>query len=149
MENKEIKRILCAVRSRPGGEETVQRAIELALVHNARLTFVQVVDFGFVDRFSPRSSSRKAAYDDMVDMAAFTLSLLCDRAQDAGVKEVDYIVREGGVRQQLLTLVSEEEIDLLVMGRAKPMPGQRAFENDDVPPFVSELEQLGVIVDRG
>jgi nucleotide-binding universal stress UspA family protein len=142
------RHILCAVRSRPGGEDTVKRAIALALEHKARLTFFQVIDASFLDRFSTRGSSRKIATQELQDMAAFTLSMLCEQARHRGVAEVDYLLREGDVREALLQAVAELEPDALVMGRPRPGPGSSTFESEELTAFIAELERRGVTVDN-
>lgn len=148
MTQKSVKHILCAVRSRPGGEETVGRAIDLALETGARLTFCQIVDTGFLNRLSSRGSARKAAHKEMTDMAEFALSLICDQAEEKGVTEVDYIVRSGTVRKALLDLVEETGADLLVLGHPKPMPGRSAFNSQARSEFIAQLEEAGITVDN-
>lgn len=148
MTQKPVTHILCAVRSRPGGEETVSRAIDLALETGAKLTFCQIVDTGFLNRLSSRGSARKAAHKEMTDMAEFALSIICDKAEARGVAEVDYIVRTGSVRQALLELVAETEADLLVLGRPKQMPGRSTFSNRARSEFIAQLEAAGVKVDN-
>jgi nucleotide-binding universal stress UspA family protein len=142
------KHILCAVRSRPGGEETVDRAIKLALKTGARLTFCQIIDTGFLNRFSSRGSARKVAQKELTDMAEFALSIICDQAEAKGVADVDYILRTGNVRHALLELVNETDADLLVLGRSKPMPGHSAFPDQTRNEFIAQLEATGVIVDN-
>lgn len=147
MNDQAPKHILCAVRSRPGGEETVDRAIALALRSGARLTFCQVIDIGFIDRFSRRGSARKTAYKELTDMAEFALSILCHQAGDKGVSAVDYIVRAGDVRETLLDLVAETGADVVVLGRPKKMPGRSAFSDQSRQVFIAQLEATGAIVD--
>lgn len=142
------KHILCAVRSRPGGEETVDRAIALALKTGARLTFCQIIDTGFLNRFSSKGSARKVAHKEMTDMAEFALSIICDQAEAKGVAEVDFMLRTGNVRQALLDMVDETDADLLVLGRAKPMPGRSAFSDQARDEFIAQLEAAGVKVDN-
>jgi nucleotide-binding universal stress UspA family protein len=83
----------------------------------------------------------------MAEMAEFTMSLIAEQARKQGVAKTDYIVREGEVRQELLALVVEVDADVLVMGRPKAGPGQRAFGSSERDELISELEQRGVIVD--
>lgn len=141
------KHILCAVRSRPGSEKTVDRAIALALKSGARLTFCQIIDIGFLNRFSSRGSARKTAHEEMSDMAEFALSIICDKAEAQGVDQVDYILRTGGVRQALLDLARETNADLLVLGQPQPMPGRSTFNDQARDKFVAQLEAAGVAVD--
>jgi nucleotide-binding universal stress UspA family protein len=139
MSEPEIKHILCAVRSRPGGEETVRRAVELARQAGARLTFLQVIDVTFVGQLSHRSSSRKAAIQELTEMASFTLGLLCEQARRAGVGQADFVVREGAVREQLIEAVRDLEPDVLVFGR--PQEDSRStFRGEERARFVTDVE---------
>jgi nucleotide-binding universal stress UspA family protein len=139
--------ILCGVRSRPGGEETVARAIDLALESGAQLTFCQIVDTTFINRFSGRGSARKAATEEIHDMAEFALSIICDQALAAGVSNVNCIVRVGDVRGALLELVAITGADLLVLGRPQQsVPGRSVFDDRKRSEFIAEMEAAGVAV---
>lgn len=121
MKTKDIQHIICAVRGIPKSRETVTQAIDLALEHNARLTFVHVtnIDLEFLGSASPSMASIRAMQKQMHDLSTFTMVVLCDRAQRRGVQDFDYIVRDGQVFEQLRLILSEAQPDLLVIG--KPM----------------------------
>ena len=140
--------ILCPVRSRPGSEETAARAIELALEHNARLTFFHALETRFLAKFSPSSSSRKGAHEELTEMLEFTLSILADQARAKGVEEVDFIIRQGDFREELLKLIREMHMDILVIGRPRQGPGQATFTNAEIDAFVAELQALGVTIEN-
>lgn len=148
MTNQPPQRILCAVRSRPGSEETVERAIALALETEATLIFCQIVDIGFINRFSTRGSARKVAHRELTDMAEFALSIIQDNAEQAGVKDVETIVRSGNVRPQLLELAQETDADLIVLGRSKSTTKRDVFDQSGLNEFAAELEALGLQVSR-
>ena len=76
-------------------------------------------------------------------MSEFTLLILCDRAQRRGVKQVDYIVREGNVRKQLLKMVAETHANVLVMGWPVRGQGRPMFTPAELEAFVAELEREG------
>lgn len=139
----EIRHIVCAVRSRPGGEKTVQGAIDLALETGARLTFFQAVDAEFVRNVMDKRASLNAIYRELEGMAEFTMAILCNQAELRGVETVDCIVRRGDVREQLIELVSELDPDILVLGRPYPSPGPDRFEKEELDRFVAELEEKG------
>jgi len=143
---QEKHHIVCAVRSKPGGEATVNRAIELALEQDARLTFFQVLETRFLNKLSPSSSSRKAAYQELAEMTEFTLAILVDQAQARGVEGADFILRQGDFRQELLQLIRDMHMDILVMGRPRPGPGRSAFTDAEMDRFLAELEELGVTI---
>jgi len=139
----EIDHIVCAVRSRPGGEKTVKRAIDLALETGARLTFFQAVDAEFVRNVMDKRASLKAIYQELEGMAEFTMAILGNQARLRGVEAVDHIVRRGDVREQLIELVAEVDPDMLVMGRPYPSPGPDRFREEELNHFVAELEEKG------
>lgn len=138
--------ILCAVRSRPGSEETADRAIELALEHEARLTFFHALQARFLDKFSARSSSRKAAYEELAEMVEFSLSILVEQARARGVSEVEYIMRQGDFRQEFLQLIDEIHVDMVVVGRPRRTRGQRALSDDQINAFLAEVRAKGVTI---
>jgi nucleotide-binding universal stress UspA family protein len=140
--------ILCAVRSRPSSEQTAARAIELALEQNARLTFFHALETRFLDKLSASSSSRKGAYEELAEMLEFTLSILADQARAKGVKEVDFIIRQGDFREELLQLIREMHMDILVIGRPRRGPGQATFTEVEINAFLAELQALGVTIDN-
>jgi nucleotide-binding universal stress UspA family protein len=134
--------IICAVRGSPQSRETVTHAIDLALETGARLTFFYVADAEFQGQ-AAMSGRLSIIYRELVEMAQFTLLILVDRAQRRGVKEVDYLVREGSVRKQLLRLVAETHADVLVMGWPIRGPGRPAFKPAELEAFVADLEREG------
>lgn len=145
MSDQRPQHILCAVRSQPGGEDTVSRAIALALESGARLTFVQVVDSRLVNQFTQRGSSRKALVEELIEMAEFTLALIARQARQAGVAEVSADVRFGDVRPALKEAILASGADTLVMGHSKQGPGRSTFDGDRRAAFIAELQAAAPI----
>jgi nucleotide-binding universal stress UspA family protein len=143
MTHKEYQHIICAVRGGPESRATVTRAIDLSLADNARLTFLHVMDAEFLQYATVGPLS--VIYSELVEMGKFTMLILCDRAQRRGVSQVDYIVREGSVRKQLLRFAVETQADLLVVGSPTRSPGSNVFKPNELPAFVTELAQAGDI----
>ncbi len=135
------RHIICAVRGSPQSRATVTRAIDLALETGARLTFFYAVDAEFKARATMRGAL-SVIYRELVQMAEFSMLILVDRAQRRGVKEVDYRIREGNVRKQILKLAAETRADLLVLGWPFRGPGRPTFKPDKFGDFVAELEQV-------
>ncbi|MCL7451800.1 MAG: universal stress protein [Anaerolineae bacterium] len=135
------RHIICAVRGSPQSRATVTRAIELALVSQARLTFFYVVDAEFKGRATVGVALSRV-YRELVQMAEFSMLILCDRAERKGVREVDYRIREGNVRKQLLKLASETGADTLVMGWPVRGPGRPTFKREKFESFVEELREV-------
>ncbi len=138
-----VEQIVCAVRGSPQSRATVTRAIDLALEHDARLTFFYAVDVEFLARTTIRGPL-SVVYGELIQMSEFTMLILKDRAERRGVAHVDSIIREGDVRAQLLKLVRETRPDLLVLGWPLRGAGRPRFKSDEFKAFVTELEQEGM-----
>ncbi|MBN1657269.1 MAG: universal stress protein [Anaerolineae bacterium] len=134
------RRVVCAVRGGPESRDTVTRAIDLALQHDAHLIFFRVMDAEFLVHATVAPLS--VVYRELTEMAHFTMSILCDRAQRRGVAHADSVVREGNVLRQIRQLAAQEEVDILVMGRPVRSPGSNVFKPAEFDAFVSELEGL-------
>jgi nucleotide-binding universal stress UspA family protein len=142
--------ILCAVRGHPQSRATATRAIELALAHQARLTFVHNLDISYLEHATV--GTPRVAYQMLREMAEFAMLLLVDRAQRRGVSDVRYVFLEGEVRKQLMQYAAETNADVLVIGvpeGRQEQEGRAVFTPDALQAFVSEIEQdarLPVIV---
>jgi nucleotide-binding universal stress UspA family protein len=137
-----VNHIVCAVRGSPQSRATVTRAIDLALEHDARLTFFYAVDVEFLARSTARGPL-SVVYRELIEMSEFTMLILKDRAERRGVTQVDSIIREGDVRPQLLDLVREVRPDVLILGWPLRGAGRPRFKPDEVEAFVAELEREG------
>jgi nucleotide-binding universal stress UspA family protein len=136
------RHIICAVRPRPLGQETVSRAIDLAIESGARLTFFYAVDAEFKAQATVRGPL-SVIYRELVAMSEFAMLILCERARRRGVEQVDYLIREGTPRKQLLRLAAETHADTLVIGWPLRGPGRSAFKPEEFDAFLAELEQAG------
>ena len=141
MTNDPIKHIICAVRGQPESRETAIRAIDLALEHEAHLTFCLVIDFEFLGQAAPTLTSLKAAYRQIEEMGEFSMLILRDRAQRRGVDKVDYLIRRGKIPEQLRKLASEVDADVMVLGRPMGSMGRNIFSLDEFNRFVEDLEK--------
>ena len=137
-----VEYIVCAVRGSPQSRATVTRAIDLALEHDARLTFFYAVDVEFLSRTTVRGPL-SVVYHELVEMSEFTVLILKDRAERRGVAQVDSIIREGDVRTQLLDLIREVRPDVRVLGWPLRGAGRPRCKPDDFGAFVTELEREG------
>ena len=135
------KHILCAVRGQPKSRGTATRAIDLALEHDARLTFVWVIDIQFLSQAAPTMSPISVIYNQLQEMGEFSMLILCDRAERRGVKQVDYMIRKGGIADELLQIALESRADMMVLGRPVRELGQSIFTPDRFAKFVKEVEQ--------
>jgi nucleotide-binding universal stress UspA family protein len=138
----QVKHIVCAVRGSPQSRATVTRAIDLALEHDARLTFFFTVDVEFLARTTVRGPL-SIVYRELIEMSEFTMLILKDRAERRGVARVDSIIREDDVRAQLVRLIREERPDVLVLGWPLRGAGRPRFKPEEFKAFVAELEREG------
>jgi nucleotide-binding universal stress UspA family protein len=138
---EKTKHIICAVWGGPQSRNTVTRAIDLALEHDARLTFFYVADAEFQAQ-AAIGSPISVVYRELVQMAEFSMLILVDRAQRRGVEDADFLIREGNVRKQLLQFASETDADLWVMGA--PFHGlvRTTLGSQELDSFVTELKQV-------
>lgn len=136
-----VNHIICAVRGRPESRTTISRAVDLALEHQAPLTFLHVIDAEFLEHATVAPLS--VVYKELVEMARFAMLILCDRARRRGLKEVDYIVLEGNIRKQLRQFASETHADLMVIGAPTPGPGKNVFKQEELKQFIRDIEQEG------
>jgi nucleotide-binding universal stress UspA family protein len=136
-----VKHIVCAVRGRPESRTTVTRAVDLALEHQAHLTFLHMIDAEFLEHATVAPLS--VVYKELVEMARFAMLILCDRAQRRGVRAVDYIVMEGNIRKQLRQFAIDTQADLMIMGAPTPGPGKNVFKQEELKHFIREMEQEG------
>jgi nucleotide-binding universal stress UspA family protein len=135
-----VEHIVCAVRGSPQSRATVTRAIDLALEHDARLTFFYAVDAEFLSRTTVRGPL-SVVYRELLEMSEFTMLILKDRAERRGVARVDSTIREGDVRNQLVQLIHELQPDVLVVGWPLRGAGRPRFKPHEFKAFVAELEQ--------
>jgi nucleotide-binding universal stress UspA family protein len=135
------REIVCAVRGGPESRKTVTHAIDLALQTGASLTFFRVMDAEFLGHATIGPLS--VVYRELGQMAEFAMLILCDRARRRGVTDVDFVVRDGSVRRQLLRLAGETPAEVLVVGRPVRSPGQNVFRPAEFEGFVAELEERG------
>jgi nucleotide-binding universal stress UspA family protein len=142
--NEKAKHVVCAVRGIPQSRATVSHAIDLALESDAWLTFLYVADAEFQAQ-AAIGSPLSVVYEELTEMAKFSMLILCDRAQRRGVDQVDYLIRVGNVRQQLLEFATETHADVLVMGWPLRGPGWPNFTPKEFEDFRLEVEQVAQI----
>lgn len=141
MSDQKPNQILCAVRGGPESRETVSHAIHLALETGAKLTFFHALDAEFLNHATIGPLS--VVYQELVEMGQFTMLILVDRAQHRGVTDVDYVVREGNIRKQLLQAAIETKAEVMVVGRPTRSPTQNVFKSDEMENFAEELAKEG------
>ena len=141
MENK-IKQILCAVRGGPESRDTVTRAVDLALETGAKLTFFHAMDAEFLGQ-AAIGRTLSGIYSELHEMGKFAMLILVDRAQRRGVENVDYIMREGNIRKQLIQIAIETHAEVMIVGRPTRGPTSNVFKMGEMEVFAEELAREG------
>lgn len=140
--DKEIKLILCAVRGGPESRETVTHAVNLAIETGAKLTFFYAMDATFLGQ-ATMLRTLSGIYAELMEMGKFAMMILVDRAQRRGVKNVDYIIREGNVRKQLKQIANDTHAEVMILGRPTRGPTSNIFKLNEIEDFAEELAQEG------
>jgi nucleotide-binding universal stress UspA family protein len=141
MTHEQITHIICAVRGVPESRETVVNAIDLALEHNARLTFFLVINAEFLAQAAPTSTPLRVVYKQLEEMGQFSMLILVDRAQRRGVAQVDHVVRLGDVRAELPQYARETDAEIVVLGRPTGQRRHAVFTPTEFDDFVHGLEE--------
>ena len=141
---KQVNQILCAVRGGPESRETVTRAVDLALETRAKLTFFHAMDAEFLGQ-AAIGRTLSGIYTELLEMGKFAMLILVDRAQRRGVEHVDYIIREGNVRQQLMQIAIETKAEVMIVGRPTRSPTSNIFKMSEMEAFATELAKQGAL----
>ncbi|GEM_PF-845084 len=143
MSKAKYDHIVCAIRGRPANRNTVERAIELALEHHARLGFHLVIPEDFLEAAAPLMSPARTVFERLREMGEYILAVLCDEAHRRGVRHVDVHVHIGDVREELLEIARQSGAQVLVLGEPDPAHPRSIFTPESFREFVRELEQAG------
>jgi nucleotide-binding universal stress UspA family protein len=141
MQNQ-IKQILCAVRGGPESRETVTHAVDLALETGAKLTFFHVMDAVFLGQ-AAIGRTLSGIYNELHEMGKFAMLILVDRAQRRGVENVDFIIREGNIRKQLMQIAIETKAEIMIVGRPTRSPTSNVFKMGEIEAFAKDLAKVG------
>jgi nucleotide-binding universal stress UspA family protein len=141
MQNQ-IKQILCAVRGGPESRETVTHAVDLALETGAKLTFFHVMDAEFLGQ-AAIGRTLSGIYNELHEMGKFAMLILVDRAQRRGVENVDFIIREGNIRKQLMQIAIETKAEIMIVGRPTRSPTSNVFKMGEIEAFAKDLAKVG------
>ena len=142
MNGETPKHIVCAARGGPLIQPSVRRALELACEANARLTFLYILDVEFMKYTTLGRAD--VVFEELDKLGQFMMLRLCEYANQAGCTNVDYAIRHGTVKEEILAYLSEAWPDLLVLGRPRHAAEDEtpsAFESDAIVRFAGELTQ--------
>ncbi len=138
-----IRHVACAVRGRLANRNAVQHAINLAVEHDARLTFFLVISSNFLVSATPTMSPTKTIFNRLAEIGEYILMLLRDQAIQSGVSEVEYDLQVGDVRSNLREFAMKTTAQILVMGKPSGSEPRSIFTPKEFASFVEELEDIG------
>ncbi len=120
---EETKRahIVCPIRGKQSGEARIDRSIELALEHDAHLSFLFVMDVDFLSHATVAKVD--IVRDELRETASFVLASMSKRAVDRGVTSVDTHVRDGVMHDVIAQFAEEVGATHLVLGKPIRIPG--------------------------
>jgi nucleotide-binding universal stress UspA family protein len=131
--------IVCGVTGSAHAQKAALEAAALAKQHNAKLTYVYVVDVGSLTA-SIGGLSKSLAEDGLERLGDHILAFAEQLAQSQEVTPKK-IVRRGAVLEVLRQVVLEEKADLLVLGHEKRTFFEKAMFKGNVEDHIQELKQ--------
>jgi len=136
--NDSKEHILCPVRGGKGSARTIDKAIELALEKKAKLSFLYIVDVDFLGHATVARVNLMV--EELIETGSFALSILCEKAKQKGVAQVDSITRRGQIRDVIKEVLEETGATFLVTGRPAKMPGEVNIPTGGFGTFLKDLE---------
>ena len=131
--------IVCGVTGSTHSQKAALEAAALAKQHNAKLTYVYVVDIDFL-KSSVGGLSTSLAQDGLQHLGEHILGYAEQLAQSQEVTPKK-IVRRGSVLEVLKGVVLEEKADLLVLGHEDRTFFEKALFKGNVEDHIEELKQ--------
>ena len=139
------KSIVCGVTGSENSEKAVRAASQTALAQGARLTFVYVVDVGFLSGLTVQLRPKYAS-DFLERLGGKILDEAATIASSLGVT-AKTALRTGKVMDEVVKVIKEEHADLLVVGDEGRTFAEKVLFGNSLPDNVKELEQrAGVTV---
>jgi nucleotide-binding universal stress UspA family protein len=140
-----IKNIVCGVTGSENSEKAVKAAVEMAKGEGSHLTFVYVVDVGFLSGLTVQLRPEYAEHflerlgnkilDEAVSAALST---------GVGAKKV---LRKGKVMEEVSKVIKEEGADMFIVGDEGRSFAEKVLFGNPFPDHIKELEKrAGVAV---
>jgi nucleotide-binding universal stress UspA family protein len=139
-----FRTVLAGTDGSPRAERAVQEAIDLCKSEDARLYLVAA--FGESARhWESIQTSRDVEVVDMRSVAESVLARQARRAEEQGVKVVDYGAREGDPAEAIIDAAVAESADVIVIGN-KGITGRKRFLLGGVPEKVARHASCSVMI---
>jgi nucleotide-binding universal stress UspA family protein len=139
------KSVVCGVTGSENSEKAVKAASQMAAAEGSRLTFVYVVDVGFLGGLTVQLRPQYA--EDFLDrLGAQILDEAAAVAASMGVA-AKKVLRKGKIMDEVIAVLKEESADLLVVGDEGHSFAERFLFGHRPPDSVKEMERrTGVTV---
>lgn len=132
--------IVCGVTGSAHAQKAALEGAALAKQHNAKLTYVYVVDTGFL-KSSVGGMSTSIAQEGLERLGRQILDFAEQLAQSYQITPKK-VVRSGPVLEVLKQVVQEEKADLLLLGHEKKTFFDKVFFHGSVEDHVEEFKKL-------
>lgn len=130
--------IVCAVRGGPASRPTIEKSIQLAEETQLPLYFLYVVNLDFLSRTS--SSRIHLISKQMHEMGEFILITAQAEAQAKGI-QAEGIVRQGNIRDEIVTLCRETGARYVILGKPKTQSAEEnVFTHEHLDEFALRIE---------
>jgi nucleotide-binding universal stress UspA family protein len=140
-----IKSIVCGVTGSDNSEKAVKAASQTAAAEGARLTFVYIVDIGFMSGLTIQLRPQYA--EDFLERMGRTILDEAERVASSQGVTAKKVLKKGKVIEEIASVIKEEGADLLVVGDEGRTFAEKVLFGNRLPDHVKELEQrLGVTV---
>jgi nucleotide-binding universal stress UspA family protein len=139
------KSVVCGVTGSENSEKAVKAASQMAAAEGSRLTFLFVVDVGFLRGLTVQLRP-KYAEDFLERLGAQILDEAAAVAASLGVT-AKKVLRKGKIMDEVTEVLKEESADLLVVGDEGHTFAERVLFGHRPPDSVKEMERrTGVAV---
>jgi nucleotide-binding universal stress UspA family protein len=130
--------VVCAIRGGPNSQPTIDLAISLAKEKNLPLYFLYVVNLDFLSW--TEISRIRIISKEMDQMGEFILIAACDAAARKGIS-AEGIVRHGNVREEIISLSQERNVDYIILGHPRGEGEEDVFTAERMREFSKQLER--------
>lgn len=130
-----MAKILCATRGGAASYRAQDGAIRLALDRGDELSFLFVVNIGFLDK-TARAVRPDIVEAEMERLGEFLLEMARERAARQ-VIDADLVLRHGVLTEELAAAASECQVETIVLGR--PAEGS-VYSLEELESFAAEIE---------
>ena len=143
-----MTRILCPTRGGEASYPNQDYVISLAKERGAELLFLYIADVQFLNQIA--SPVVVDVVQEIEDMGEFLLVMAQERAEKAGV-DAKHTVRRGIFREALTQAITENEVDIVVLGSSEEETGltSQSFMEDLSESLARELGVEVILVHRG